>query len=102
VTVDTILGSPTGSKRIERAITGDEGRTTCHLLITYQNQKKSFILERWPFPRPFDSRPPESLTLTKDTISHFDADGANPFSTKERSLEVFGEWMALWEGARPR
>lgn len=99
VAVDTILGSPTGSKRIERAIADDAGRTTCHLLITYQDQKKSFVLEKWPFPRPFDSRPPESLTLTKDTISHFDADGAEPFSSKERSLEVFEQWMGLWEKA---
>ena len=102
ITVDTILGAPTGSKRMERAITDENGRTTCHLLITYQDQKKSFVIEKWPFPRPFDSRPPESLTLTKETISHFDADGAEPFSTKERSIAVFEAWMGLWEGMSRR
>jgi hypothetical protein len=102
VAVDTILGSPTGSKRMERAITDDQGKTTAHLLITYQEQKKSFIVEKWPFPRPYDSRPPESLTLTKDSVFHFDPDGAEPFSSKERSLEVFEEWMKLWGRASRR
>ena len=102
ITVDTILGSPTTSKRMERAIPNEEGKVTSHLLITYQEQKKRFIIERWPFPRPFDSRPPESLTVTKDTISHFDPDGAEPFSTQERSLKMFEEWMKLWERTNQR
>lgn len=96
-TVDELLQSPTTTKRVERALTNEAGKVDRHLLITFQEQKHRFILEMIPFPRPFDSRPTESLTITKNTISHFDPDGAEPFSTQERALEVFGEWMALWD-----
>jgi hypothetical protein len=97
MTVDSILQSPASTKHAERAILDAHGKVTSHLLITYQEPKKRFIMERLPFPRPFDSRPSESITLTKDTISHFDPDGPEPFSSKERSLDVFREWMGLWE-----
>lgn len=100
MTVDSILQSPTTTKWAERPITDATDRVISHLLITYQEPKKRFIIERVPFPRPFDSRPSESITLTKDTISHFDPDGAEPFSSKERSLEVFREWIGLWEGQK--
>ena len=97
-TVDSILQSPTSTKHLERPIPNNEGKITHHLLITYQEPKKRFILEMLPFPRPFDSRPPESITITKETISHFDPDGSEPFSSKERAVEVFHSWMARWEG----
>ena len=97
-TVDSILKSPTSTKHLERPILNNEGKVTHHLLITFQEPKKRFILEMWTFPRPFDSRPPESITITKDTISHFDSDGSEPFSSKERAMEVFHAWMARWEG----
>lgn len=93
--VDALLGSPTSTKHIERAITNDAGKVTRHLLISFQEAKQRFILEMIPFPRSFDSRPTESITITKNTISHFDPDGPEPFSDQERALEVFGEWMAL-------
>jgi len=96
-TVDALLQSPTTTKRIERAIANEAGKVAHHLLITFQEPKQRFILEMVPFPRPFDSRPSESLTITKNTISHFDPDGAEPFSSEERSLEVFMEWMRTWE-----
>jgi hypothetical protein len=95
--VDALLQSPTATKHIERAITNDSGKVVRHLLITFQEPKQRFILEMIPFPRPFDSRPTESITITKNTISHFDPDGPEPFTSQERALEVFGEWMALWE-----
>jgi hypothetical protein len=85
------------TKHIERAITNDSGKVVRHLLITFQEPKQRFILEMIPFPRPFDSRPTESITITKNTISHFDPDGPVPFTSQERALEVFGEWLALWE-----
>lgn len=97
-TVDSILQSSTSTRHLERPIPNNEGKITHHLIITYQEPKKRFILEMRPFPRPFDSRPPESITLTKDTISHFDPDGSEPFSAKERALEVFHSWMAKWKG----
>jgi hypothetical protein len=75
----------------------ESGKVERYLLITFQEQKHRFILEMIPFPRPFDSRPMESITITRNTISHFDPDGAEPFSSQERALAVFGEWMALWE-----
>jgi hypothetical protein len=96
--VDSILQSPTSTQHLERPIPNNEGKVTQHLLITYQEPKKRFIIEMWPFPRPFDSRPPESITITKDTISHFDPDGSEPFSSKERAIEVFDAWIAMWEG----
>lgn len=96
-TVDAILQSPTATKRIERAIPNEAGKVARHLLITFQEPKQRFILEMVPFPRPFDSRPSESITITKSTISHFDPDGPEPFSSEERALDVFGEWMNLWE-----
>lgn len=96
VAVDTILQSPRGSKHIERALPNEDGLITHHLLVTYQEQKKSFILELRPFPKPFDSRPAESITLTKETISHFDPDALEPFSSKERAIQVFHDWMKLW------
>ena len=94
--VDSILQSPTTTTHLERPITTAEGKVTHHLLITYQEPKKRFILEMWPFPRPFDSRPPESITITQDTISHFDPDGSEPFSSKDRAIEVFRGWMDMW------
>jgi hypothetical protein len=97
-TIDSILQSPTSTQHLERPIPNNEGKVTHHLLITYQAPKKRFIIEMWPFPRPFDSRPPESITITMDTISHFDPDGSEPFSSKERAIEVFHEWIAMWEG----
>jgi hypothetical protein len=96
-TVDSILESPTSTKHLERPIPNNEGKVTHHLLITFQGPKKRFILEMLPFPRPFDSRPPESITITRDTISHFNPDGSEPFSSKERAIEVFYEWIARWE-----
>jgi len=96
-TVDALLQSPTATKRIERAIANETGKVAHHLLITFQEPKQRFILEMVPFPRPFDSRPTESLTITKNTISHFDPDGAEPFSSEEGALEVFMEWMRIWE-----
>jgi hypothetical protein len=95
-TVDELLQSPTTTKRFERALTNESGKIDRYLLITFQEQNHRFILERIPVPRSFDSRPTESITITKNTISHFDPDGAEPFSTQERALEVFAEWMALW------
>lgn len=97
-TVDSILLSPTHTQHLERPIPNNEGKVTHHLLITYQAPKKRFIIEMWPFPRPFDSRPPESITITKDTISHFDPDGSEPFSSKERAIEVLDAWIAMWKG----
>ncbi len=96
-TVDALLQSPTATKRTERAITNEAGKVTRHLLITFQEPKQRFILEMVAFPRPFDSRPAESITITKNTISHFDPDGPEPFSSEERALNVFGEWMKIWE-----
>jgi hypothetical protein len=97
-TVDSILQSPTSATHLERPVPNNEGKVTHNLMITYQEPKKRFILEMWPFPRPFDSRPPESITITKDTISHFDPDGSEPFSSKEQAIEVFHEWIGRWEG----
>lgn len=96
-TVDSILNSPTAPTRLEQPIVNGEGKTTHHLIISYQVPNNRFILEMWPHPRPFDSRPSESLTITAKSISHFDPDGPEPFSSMERGLEVFAAWMRLRE-----
>jgi hypothetical protein len=96
-TVDSILQSPTTTKHIERPIPNEKGKVEHHLLITFQEPKQRFILEMKPFPRPFDSRPLESITITKGTISHFDPDALDPFSSQDHALEVFSAWMKLWE-----
>ncbi len=97
ITVDAVLQSPSASKHIERPLSNDDGSITNHLVISYQETKKRFILEMKPFPKSFDARPAESITLTRDTISHFDPDAPVPFSSKERALEVFNQWITRSE-----
>jgi hypothetical protein len=94
-TADSILQSPTETTRSERAVMNETGKVVSHLLITFQEPKQRFILEMIPFPRPFDSRPSESVTITKSTISHFNPDGPEPFSSQERAFEVFAKWATI-------